>query len=40
MKTKLEGIVQPIISKMYENADAGEGAGEDEEEDSDEKDEL
>jgi heat shock protein 5 len=31
MKTKLEGIVQPIISKMYENADAG-GAGEEEEE--------
>merc|ERR1712088_1293806 len=31
MKEKLEKIVQPIISKMYENAEAG-GAGEEEEE--------
>jgi len=39
MKTKLEAIVQPIVSKMYENADAG-GAGGEEEEDEGDHDEL
>merc|ERR1711962_1746776 len=39
MKTKLEAIVQPIVSKMYDNADAG-GAGGEEEEDDGDHDEL
>merc|ERR1712176_692001 len=38
MKTKLEAIVQPIVSKMYENADAGGAGGEEDEEE--EHDEL
>jgi len=41
MKEKLEGIVKPIIAKLYDGA-GGEGAegGEEEEEDDNEKDEL
>jgi len=33
MKEKLEGIVKPIIGKMYENEEAPEGAEDDEEHD-------
>jgi hypothetical protein len=29
MKTKLEAIVQPIVSKMYEGQEGGEGGEED-----------